>query len=121
MKFLFSILILSTSLSAFALDCKNAVTDYDMRECEGIRLKAADDSLNKNYAELRTILDAGSKNEIKQAQLAWIAFRDAECVFSSDVNKGGTLGRLSEMSCLTRLTKKRASELKNEYQLRNSL
>jgi hypothetical protein len=45
------------------------------------------------------------------AQRAWLAFRDAECVNARDAARGGTMASILQISCLTDLTKKRARDL----------
>ncbi|PLW75092.1 lysozyme inhibitor LprI family protein [Cohaesibacter celericrescens] len=99
------------SLSAHALDCNNAMTTRDMVECAQMDYNIADGDLNYAYQDLRAGADKTGKLKLRDAQRAWIKFRDAECDRQADAVRGGTMAPLIQMSCLADLTAKRAAEL----------
>jgi uncharacterized protein YecT (DUF1311 family) len=97
---------------AFAIDCTNAVTTVDMKECASADLQKADKALNATYKKLMAKLDDKlSKEKLKKAQKAWIAFRDANAEFSADEARGGTMERLIYMETVTYMTEQREKEL----------
>jgi uncharacterized protein YecT (DUF1311 family) len=94
------------------IDCKNAVVQYEMNVCSYRDYQAADGKLNRIYKKVL----AASENEaaaanLKAAQRAWIAFRDAECIFEANPEEGGTIRPLLENMCLTKLTNARTEQL----------
>lgn len=73
--------------------------------------KAADKRLNDVYKQLMSRLDATGRSRLVKAELAWIAFRDAEVRFHEDRMRGGTgAGTLGEQM-KTSLTVSRADTL----------
>lgn len=54
-----------------------------------------------------------SKKLLIEAQRSWIAFRDAECKFSSAGVEGGSVYPLIYSTCVTELTKARVETFKN--------
>ena len=97
---------------AFAIDCANAVTTIDMKECASADLQKADKALNATYRKLMAKLDDKiSKEKLKKAQKAWIAFRDANAEFGADEVRGGTMEGLIYMGTVTYMTEQREKEL----------
>ena len=94
--------------------CDNANTQMELNECTAIYLEREDRFLNKSYKQLRTFLNHSEKQQLKQAQLAWIGFRDKSCEFSSREFKGGSAYSMVYNSCLTNYTKSRRIELDKE-------
>ncbi|WP_348536003.1 lysozyme inhibitor LprI family protein [Labrys sp. LIt4] len=79
---------------AFAAgDCTNAENEAALNQCAGKSLKASDGELNTLYKQIQKRLndDADKTKLLVAAQRAWVAFRDAECNFSSAGVTGGTL------------------------------
>jgi len=96
-----------------ALDCNNAETTYDMKDCALQDFQAIDKELNSVYKKLMNLLDSGGKQKLKTAQKAWIVFRDAQAKFSADYARGGTLERLLFQRSQVDTTQKRVVELKS--------
>ncbi|NVK35724.1 MAG: DUF1311 domain-containing protein [Rhodobacteraceae bacterium] len=107
-----SMLLLLTAVPAQALDCNNANTTYEMRECEAIELQKADDLLNQTYKKIRNDLDDKGKTILRDAQRAWIVFRDAECERLADMARGGSIAPLIRISCITSMTQQRVTDLR---------
>lgn len=119
MRYLVIFSIVAASAGAKDVNCDNANTIFEQRECLYKSLKKADKELNLNY---KLLMKAIKKKEpeskrvikrLKKAQRAWIKYRDAECAFSGFPMLDGSAESLLRAGCKIRLTKKRAKELKN--------
>ena len=95
-----------------AMDCQNASTTIEMKECASADLQRADKALNVTYKKLMAKLpDNIAKDKLKKSQRAWIAFRDANAEFSADEMRGGTGEGLLYMGTVTQMTQQREKEL----------
>ena len=75
--------------------------------------KKADKELNEVYAKVLANLDDEAKENLKKAQRAWIAWRDAEAAFRADPEaRGGSMWPLVHEGTRSRLTKERVKGLK---------
>ena len=93
--------------------CTDAQTTAEMRDCTGKEYKQADAELNRVYKQLMSKLeDEGHKTALKNAQQAWIRYRDTNCEYESYLNRGGTIYSVIHTGCLTRMTKERTTELR---------
>ena len=99
--------------------CADAQTQADMNICWGNQYKAADAQLNKTYQQLAALLEADEKASLKNAENAWIKYRDANCDFVADQYKGGTIRPMIYAMCLADVTNNRTTELKNQIKDRN--
>lgn len=85
-----------------------------------------DSSLDKSYLRFFTILEKIEKDSLadmpkgllvdglKNAQNAWIAYREASCDLEASFAYGGSAAKTDRIACVVRLTEKRLNEL--EYQ-----
>ena len=96
---LFSTLVL-------AENCDNARNSYDAVHCDNKVYAHADNELNKNYQELRALLNTQQKNILKSSQLAWIRDRDSSCTSDSNV------GQVISTRCQLEKTQERNSWLR---------
>jgi len=87
------------------------MTTQEMIEFETKEFVHIDDKLNQIYGNLRTELDKVGKLRLRDAQRAWIVFRDAECLRLSDFARDGTLAPLLMLSCKTQLTADRVTAI----------
>jgi uncharacterized protein YecT (DUF1311 family) len=99
------------SVSAQAVSCDEATTTHEMTVCEKAALDTVDEELNRVYGALQVDLDKTSKLLLRDAQRAWIAYRDAECARIADFARGGTIAPLLALGCKTKMTADRVSEL----------
>ena len=99
--------------------CADAQTQADMNICCGNQYKSADTQLNKTYQQLAALLEADEKAQLKNAETAWIKYRDANCDFVADQYKGGTIRPMIYAICLADVTNNRTTELKNQIKDRN--
>lgn len=66
------------------------------REGATARAAAADKALNVAYTRLAGTLDSGAKAQLRTAQRAWLAFRDAEAAFAGPAMRDATVAELTE-------------------------
>jgi uncharacterized protein YecT (DUF1311 family) len=91
---------------------QTAETTIAMSECNAAEYQRQDTRLNAVYKELREQLgDDEARTKLKKAELAWIAFRDTECEFEADENRGGTLEGINYGGCRIHMTRERADVL----------
>lgn len=118
MKALFLSLLVLSSLSAFAKDCQDEMSTYDIYSCEAAKLKVEDARLNANYKSLMAKLDIIGKGKLKAAQRAWITFKDADCTYQADEMRDGSFAKVLLVSCLSSMTKERADALQDGVEFR---
>ncbi len=103
------------------LDCDNAQTQVEMTGCASQDFDEADAALNAQYKKTRAAMrqmDAdfeadqhGAEEQLLKAQRAWVAFRDAECAYSTQASEGGSIHPMEVSQCLTKLTETRTKQL----------
>ncbi|PCF96543.1 lysozyme inhibitor LprI family protein [Vreelandella nigrificans] len=92
--------------------CDNANTQMELTQCTAQVYQEADGELNEAYQELISKLSQSSSDQLRAAQRAWIAFRDAECAYESSAVEGGSAQPMVRNGCLTALTKQRTERLR---------
>jgi uncharacterized protein YecT (DUF1311 family) len=117
-----------TARTQARVNCATPLTTAEMLFCAGENLKAADARLNaawpavqahfrkvdKDMADLG-IVPPGAKSSfdlITDAQLAWIRYRDNECIAESARYSNGSLRGVEVLGCKSNLTNVRTQELK---------
>src|SRR4030095_481512 len=70
--------------------CASVLSQADMNICWGNEYKKADVELNQAYRKLAAMVDGEQKEQLKEAQLAWLKYRDTNCAFVADMYKGGS-------------------------------
>lgn len=90
------------------------MTQFEMNQCAHRQYEAADAELNKAYNQLAGKLEADGKARLKEAELAWIKYRDTNCDYESSLYAGGTMRPMIESYCLERMTKARTLELREQ-------
>ena len=99
------------------VDCANALAQQDMNQCAYGDWEAADADLNAVYKVALAMLkdwdsglpaeERGGADALRQAQRAWITFRDKACEAEGYAMKGGSAEALLVYGCMRRLTKER--------------
>lgn len=112
----------SLAAPAWALDCTEPVTQADMSQCARIMFEAADGDLNHAYGmaidaakQMDQNLGAGEVTNaamLRDAQRAWLPFRDKACAAESNLVRGGSMQPMMALSCLERLTRQRTEDLR---------
>ncbi len=103
------------SVSAAETCDKSSSSQADLNECYGKAYKKADSELNAIYKQINERLKdrPATAKLLVAAQKAWIAFRDAECNFSTSASAEGSIYPMTQAICLEGLTTRRIDELKN--------
>jgi len=103
------------------IDCDDATTQFEMNICAHQSYLHADEALNQAYAQ--AMAAAKSRDEylsdgdvpaellLRDAQRAWIAFRDKACELESTIVRGGSMQPLVYSGCLERETRNRTEAL----------
>ena len=111
-----SLIAITPALDARAAeDCDTPNSDMaQLRDSYGKAYKKSDSELNTLYKQIMSRLkdDEPTTKLLVTAQKAWVAFRDAECDFSTSRSSGGTIYPMIQAICLDKLTSKRVGELK---------
>lgn len=103
-------------------DCENPQTQTAMNVCAQQAFRQADAMLNTEYkrarATMRQLDDAmptgqkGAAIALRDAQRAWIKFRDLACAAEGWLFRGGSMEPLIVSTCMTSLTEQRTKDLK---------
>ncbi len=111
--FLALILIAAFASAAHADECDAAVEQPTLNACADQSFKKADADLNAAYRSLQSRKqdDEQAAKLLIAAERAWVAFRDAECVFDAADNLGSSMYAMVYSGCLERLTRARTAQL----------
>lgn len=135
MRTFLSILILLGTFAAHpaaaddAIDCANANSTVEMNFCSDKAFDEADAKLNAVYqnvlaqiakSDLEKPYDRASwEAAMREAQRAWVAFRDADCKGAVPMEWSGGTGTSAAVSgCMTEKTETRAKELSERYDVK---
>ncbi len=112
------IVLAAVSAPAHAADCATAQTQQQLNQCHQQAYAQADARLNAQFEQIlgRLQEDVAATRDLRRAQRAWLAYRDAECRFASPV-QGSAAGMLLTQ-CLTRLTRQRSEDFQRYLQCR---
>jgi uncharacterized protein YecT (DUF1311 family) len=112
---------IATAATAQEIDCANAMTQIDMNQCAYDDWTAADADLNAAYGEVMGLLnqwdadlpadEQGGADALRDAQRAWITFRDKACEAEGYAMKGGSAEPLLVYGCMRVLTEERTAHL----------
>jgi uncharacterized protein YecT (DUF1311 family) len=110
------------------------VSMLQMRECADHEYKDADAHLNRVYQwamqymneDLSHAKGSGDHAQMsyeeagiaamKDAERAWLSYRDLQCKAAAQRYEGGTMAPLAYSNCLKTLTEHRIDDLKNAYE-----
>ena len=110
-------LLVYLGASAAAQEQKCCCTTLDTSICLAKVLKKVDLQLNDTYQKsLKTVEDSAQDGQnLRDAQRAWIAYRDAACKAEYDLWGGGTGGPNAHTICIIRITRQRTTDLHKTY------
>jgi uncharacterized protein YecT (DUF1311 family) len=91
---------------------KNGETTLGMKECIAEEMTKQDKRLNNAYKKVLKSLSSERQTQLKNAQHAWVAYRDAECDYLYDPD-GGTLAGVISANCYMDKTAQRATVLES--------
>ena len=94
---------------------EKAQTQAQLTACAADALKRNDQELNRLYRQMQDRLkgDTTTGHLLTDAQRRWVAFRDAECSFTTVRTAGGSIHAMNSQNCLAALTRHRIDELRN--------
>ena len=92
------------------------MTTVDMRECLNTRYQQVDEALNSLYQQLLSQLSKVRQTKLREAQRAWLRFRDKSAAFVASETEGGTMQPLAFLSALIAMTETRLAEFKDLLQ-----
>lgn len=99
--------------------CLEALTDQRTAELKQTELPElaytqADQQLNQVYSSLKNTLGSTAQTDLTESQLAWIKYRDENCVFE-DLHAKAVI---SETQCLARMSETRTDQLQETLEQR---
>ncbi len=95
---------------------QKAQTQAALNACAATALKREDDALNRLYQQMQARLpkdDAKARALLRQAERAWMQFRDNECAFAAQRVEGASLYPMVYNGCLADMTRERGVQLQN--------
>ena len=102
-------------------NCDDPQVQQEMNYCAEQEWKAADRRLNAEYRKARAAMQnlddlfpedqRGAAVALRDAQRAWIAFRDKACEAEGWLFRGGTMEPLIFWTCMSSLTEQRTKSL----------
>lgn len=101
-------------MEARADNCDAFKTQSEITACFGDDENVADSTLNKVYQSLMHVLSDADKQRLRDAQRAWISFRDKECTFRVAPYGDGSIAPSLTASCVTALTAQRVVDLRRQ-------
>jgi uncharacterized protein YecT (DUF1311 family) len=107
--------------AADAPDCSKAQSQSEINECEDGIFRQADARLNRVYAQLAAKLDPDARKLLRDAERAWVDFRDKECESQTAGSAGGSIRPMYIAQCQTALTKRRIRELEAQRDCQTEL
>jgi uncharacterized protein YecT (DUF1311 family) len=99
-----------------AIDRGAAKTQADLAICTAGNAASADAGLNAVYKALAARLSPADLKRLRDAQRAWIPFRDKECAFRTKPYADGSVYSTLVETCRTELTKARLAQLQHQLQ-----
>jgi uncharacterized protein YecT (DUF1311 family) len=112
---------LAAPVAAQEVDCSNAMAQQDLNICAERDWQKADKALNVTYKTVIAEAKAmdgdlpdylrGAETALREAQRAWVAFRDANCAVAGFPMRGGSAEALLVYGCLRQMTLDRTDEL----------
>jgi len=124
MKNLLFIFIFPTFCFAqdYVWEDKCNLDQYNMNICTGEMHRFYDKELNRLYSiQMKHLQTETRKKYFKDAQLAWIRFRDKDCTYSVGKREdSGSIWPAAHKSCLTERTKTRVMELQRYVACRDN-
>lgn len=103
------------------VDCANAMAQMELTYCAEQDWMAADEALNAAYGEAKALMqqidadlpkaERGAEAYLRDAQRAWISFRDAACAAEGYAMHGGSAEPMLVYGCRARLTEQRTEDL----------
>ena len=95
--------------------CGDMANQGDMNECFVKAYKKTDAKLNRVYqALLKKLDDAPTQKLLRDAQRAWLTYRNTQCTFETSDSNGGGIHPTASAHCLDEKTAARVKELESQ-------
>ena len=96
-------------------DCDTGKSQHEMNDCQVKRYNKLDDEMNRLYTEKLNVMHTeGAIKRLRDAQRAWIAFRDKVCLYEAGPPEGtGSEWPFDHYVCLEYHTKMRVKDLRD--------
>jgi uncharacterized protein YecT (DUF1311 family) len=104
-------ILLLAALSGLVASPLAAQTQATINASAAREAQTADRALNAQYQAALARISAPSRLLLRDAQRAWVAFRDAQCKFEINGVQGGTAVALVQAGCRKQLTELRTRQL----------
>jgi len=89
--------------------CDMDGSQRDLNACAWQRVARADAEMNRLYGQQMKRVGAESRARLRDAQRAWIAYRDKSCLYEAGPREGaGTVWPMVDALCREGLTKQRS-------------
>ncbi len=116
-------LIMSTitcSVTFAGIDkCSNLPNQSALNTCSSNVLNSANQKINSVYANYMKELNPTEKLQLKEAQRAWIQYKEKDCQFQSSPVLKGSLYPFVHNGCLVEKTENRIKELQDMQECRS--
>lgn len=90
----------------------SAQTQQSLNATAAQEAQRADAALNTQYRTTISGLSPASRTLLRDAQRAWIGFRDQQCRYESSAVRGGSAYPMVQSGCVARMTTERTRELR---------
>ena len=90
--------------------CDSGVT-VEMVDCLNAKAEFWDKRLNAAYPKALKVAQPKQREQLRKAQRAWVAYRDANCLYWSLGE--GTIAQVQSADWMYRMTKERAEEIES--------
>lgn len=96
-------------------DCDNKLSMREINYCSMERFNQADEEMNNLYKEkIAAIKTSRNKERFRDAQRAWITFRDTVCLYEAGLaEETGSVYPFNKNGCMEFHTRKRIKDLKD--------
>ncbi|RWA73233.1 MAG: DUF1311 domain-containing protein [Mesorhizobium sp.] len=111
-----AVLLTTPAAHSAATDCAAAKTQADLATCTAKDTASADAALNAVYKALSGHLAPADQQRLRDAQRAWIPFRDKECAFRTQPYADGSVYSSLVETCKAELTQARLAQLQHQLQ-----
>lgn len=91
--------------------CDNPSTQSEMNQCAGDSYERVDRELNRVYQNVYRNTSGTIRQNLIQAEQAWIQYRDRHCDYEASYFEGGSMQPTIYAGCLESLTRERIEEL----------
>ena len=105
-------LVLLSLSTAYAAECEDAMTQFDMNQCADAAYSQTERLLEKAYHDVWQRTDGKQRQLLEAAQQRWYEYRNADCLFQSDTAQQGSIGPMVHAQCLTDAAVERIKILK---------